>query len=213
MIFNNFFDRRKNTFEKSYELILQNMKNKGKKNTYNIVELGTSRSFVTGGVQGCLSPDPIYWYPNHPELWDWGAGIFTKVFAENLEGQNYKLHTVDPSKEAYTIVKTMCSEYDEVNIHLTDSTNFLNSFTEKIDFLYMDHMETSEEAAILHLTDAKLIVDKKLMSENGIILIDDIGPDIIDGKGKYSIPYLLDNGYKTVIHEYQVLMIRDNTEL
>lgn len=213
MIFNNFFDRRKNTFEKSYELILQNMKNKGKKNTYNIVELGTSRSFVTGGVQGCLSPDPIYWYPNRPELWDWGAGIFTKVFAENLEGQNYKLHTVDPSKEANTIVKTMCSEYDEVKIHLTDSTHFLNSFTEKIDFLYMDHMETSEEAAILHLTDAKLIVDKKLMSENGIILIDDIGPDIIGGKGKYSIPYLLDNGYKIIIHEYQVLMIRDNTAL
>ena len=90
---------------------------------------------------------------------------------------------------------------------------FLNSFTEKIDFLYMDHMETSEEAAILHFLDAKLVVDKNLISENGIILIDDIGPDIIGGKGKYSIPYLLDNGYKIVMHEYQVLMIRDNTDL
>jgi hypothetical protein len=211
MFFCNFFDRRKNTFEMSYELILQNMKNKN--TTYNIVELGTSRSFVTGGVQGCLSPDPIYWYPNHPELWDWGAGIFTKVFAENLQGQKYILHTVDPSKEANIIVRTMCNEYEEVKIHLAYSTNFLNSFTEKIDFLYMDHMETSEEAALLHLEDAKLVVEKNLMSENGIILIDDIGPNIIGGKGKYSIPYLLNNGYKIVMHEYQVLMIRDNTEL
>jgi hypothetical protein len=49
-------------------------------------------------------------------------------------------------------------------------------------------------------------VEKDLMNKNGIILIDDIGSNIIGGKGKYSIPFLLENGYEIVMHEYQVLM-------
>lgn len=207
MIYSSFFDRRTNTFEKSYELIIQNMEKKN--DIYNIVELGSSRSYVNGGVVGCLSTDKIYWQPNNPEVWDWGAGVFTKVFAENLKGQNYKLYTIDPSREANIIVTTMCGEYNEVKIDLNYSTNFLNNFNEKIDFLYMDHMETSEQAAHQHLYDAKLIIEKNLMSENGVILIDDIGHNIIDGKGKYSIPYLLENNYKIIIHEYQVLMIKN----
>ena len=207
MIYSSFLDRRTNTFEKSYELIIQNMEKKN--DIYNIVELGSSRSYVNGGITGCLSTDKIYWQPNNPELWDWGAGVFTKVFAENLKGQNYKLYTIDPSREANSIVTTMCGQYNEVKIDLNYSTNFLNNFNEKIDFLYMDHMETSEQAANQHLYDAKLIIEKNLMSENGVILIDDIGHNIIDGKGKYSIPYLLENNYKIIIHEYQVLMVKN----
>ena len=41
-----------------------------------------------------------------------------------------------------------------------------------------------------------------------IVVIDYIEDDIIGGKGKYSIPYLLENNYKIIIHEYQVLMIK-----
>jgi hypothetical protein len=47
------------------------------------------------------------------------------------------------------------------------------------------------------------------MSENGVILIDDIGDNITHTKGKYSLPYLLENGYKQVLAEYQVLLERD----
>jgi hypothetical protein len=136
-----------------------------KNRTYNIVELGSSRSFVTGGVPGCMSPDTKYWYPNNPNLWDWGAGIFTKVFAENLKGQKCNIYTVDPDINANIIVTVMCDEYKNVTICKTYSTNFLLDFNDKIDFLYMDHMETSEEAAIPHLVDVKLIIDKNMMSE------------------------------------------------
>jgi len=72
----------------------------------------------------------------------------------------------------------------------------------------MDHMESGEEACIQHLNDAKQIVEKDIMSENGIILIDDIGDNITNTKGRYSIPYLLENGYRQVIGEYQVLLER-----
>ena len=43
-----------------------------------------------------------------------------------------------------------------------------------------------------------------------IILVDDVGQSIIDGKGKYSIPFLQNNNYNIVIHDYQVLMEKNN---
>jgi len=208
MKYSQYFDRRTNTFLKSYEMIKEKMGNVNK--IYNIVELGTSRSFVNGDVDGCMNTDKKYWDPNNPTNWDWGAGIFTKVFAENLKDEKCNIYTIDPDDKAILIVTTMCNQYDKVKIFKTDSTNFLSNFNEKIDFLYMDHMETSEEAAIQHLNDIKLIIDKDLMSENGIILVDDVGHSIIDGKGKYSIPFLQNNNYKIVIHEYQVLMEKNN---
>lgn len=204
MKYSQYFDRRKNTFERSYSMILENI-NEDK--PYTIVELGTSRSFVSGGIAGCMNPDPSYWYPESPERWDWGAGIFTKVFSENLADKNIKLYTIDPSPQAIRIVTTMCST-DKVNIIKDYSTPVLKSFESKIDFLYMDHMESGEDACIKHLEDSKLIIERDLMSENGIILIDDVGDNITQTKGKYSIPYLLENGFSMVLHEYQVLLVK-----
>ena len=207
MKYSEFLGRRKNTFEKSYELIKNNINTSQK---YNVVELGTSRSFVNGDCQGCMNPDPKFWLPGSPEKWDWGAGIFTKVFLDNLNNENYLLYTVDPSEAACNIVYTMCKGNDNLKIIKDYSTNFLKCIDFKIDFLYMDHMESSEEACIKHLEDCKLIIEKNLISENGIILIDDVGDNIFNTKGKYSIPYLLQNGFVKVLHEYQVLLIKVN---
>ena len=206
MKYSEFFDRRKNTFEKSYDLILQHMKTNNDTNTYNIVELGTSRSFVSGNHPGCMSTDIQYLRPDKPSSWDWGAGIFTKVFSDNLDGRNYKLYTVDPNPNAIQIVSTMCGANKNVQIIQDYSSEFLKNIDFSIDFLYMDHMESGEDACIQHLKDSEYIIKNGLMSENGVILIDDIGDNITNTKGKYSIPYLLDNGYNQVLAEYQVLL-------
>jgi hypothetical protein len=203
-----FFDRRRNTFEKSYELILQQMKTNHDTTTYNIVELGTSRSFVSGNCPGCMSTDIRYWRPDKPSTWDWGAGIFTKVFSDNLDGKNYKLYTIDPNSDAIQIVTTMCGANKNIEIVQGYSTDFLKNIDFEIDFLYMDHMESGEDACIQHYKDSKYIIENGLMSNNSLILIDDIGDNITNTKGKYSIPYLLNNGYKQVIAEYQVLLER-----
>ena len=195
-----FFGRRKNTFEKSYELIKNIMKPEQK---YNIVELGTSRSFVNGGYQGCCDTNPLFWYPKSPEKWDWGAGIFTKVFCDNLKGENFSLFSIDPNDAAIKIVSVMCKDNIELKIIKDYSTNFLNSIDFKIDFLYMDHMESGEEACIQHLEDSKLIVEKNLISDNGIILIDDVGDNITHTKGKYSIPFLLQNGFVQILENFR----------
>ena len=39
----------------------------------------------------------------------------------------------------------------------------------------------------------------------GIILIDDC-PEGSVGKGKLSIPYLLQKGYQTILHDYQMIL-------
>jgi hypothetical protein len=203
MKYSEFFGRRKSTFEKTYELIRDTIHDK-----YTIIELGSSRSFVTGGKKGCMMTDTEYWKPDQPEIWDWGAGIFTKVFAENLKDTNCKIITIDPDSSANSIVTHMCKDYNNVIVKKEYSTEFINSFSGKIDCLYMDHMETCEKAALQHLEDIRIIIEKNLMSENGIILIDDVGNDSTYGKGKYSIPFLLNNGYKILIHDYQVLMVK-----
>ena len=203
MLYQEFFIHRTNTFKKSPELILENYKNK----SLNIVELGTTRSFLSG----VLCYDPSYFNVNEPHNWDWGAGIFTKVFSDNLSNNRieYKLYSVDPSVDAISVSKHICSDNNNI-IYINDySTNFLQNIDFKIDFLYMDHMESSEEACIQHLTDSKIVIENDLLSENGIILIDDVNyPDYIKSKGKYSIPYFLENNFQLVIGEYQVILVK-----
>ena len=208
MMYENFFDRRQNTFVKSFELI---MKHINTQEIYNIVEFGTSRSYVNGDIKGCLDPNPIYWHPDNPEKWDWGAGVFTKVFSDNLIHNkcNFNLYTVDPDENAIKIVNTMIDDSikNKVIIIKDYSTNFLQNIKFKIDFLYMDHMESSEEACKQHYIDAKYIVENDLMNSNSIILIDDCKTNS-HNKSKYSIPYLLDNGFKLILNEYQCLLTK-----
>ena len=203
MLYEQYFIHRTNTFKKAFDLLLEYHKNK----PINIVELGTTRSFLSG----VYCNNPVNFNMNEPHNWDWGAGIFTKVFSDNLNvgSFDYKLYTIDPSIDAINVSKHICCDNDNI-IYINDySTNFLQNIDFKIDFLYMDHMESSEEACIQHLTDAKFIVEKDLLSENGIVLIDDVNyPDYINSKGKYSIPYFLENNFYLVIGEYQVILVK-----
>ena len=197
----------------------------GKKNPL-IVELGASRSYVSGGNDGCMDDDPKYWDPSRPERWDWGAGIFSRVCAEIIAGTGASLHLVDLSPKAMRISKTITSGIDaNVSFHHTASTDFLRALAEPIDFLYMDHHETCEEGALLHRIDSELIVEHGLLALDGTILIDDVhvhgsaregvtrlirgllGKNGLHyGKGKYSIPYLRAQGFEILYEGYQVVL-------
>lgn len=192
--------QRKNTFSKTYELILENIKPKRK---YVIVELGTSRSFKSWGISSDLKD----WFPDDPTRWAWSDGCFTRLFLDNLEKYDIVMYTIDPCPNAINVVKTMTQNNKNIVIIQTTSTEFLKNFSDKIDFLYMDHLESGEEACNVHLEDARLLIEKDLMNDNALILIDDTPKlDTDFSKGQYSIPYLLDNGYERVIHEYQMLL-------
>jgi tetratricopeptide (TPR) repeat protein len=181
-----------------------------------IVELGTSRSFVPAGVDGTAVNDPKYWDVHAPAKWDWGAGIFTRMCAMHLEEYAPIIHTVDRSHNAIDICKVITGDYAHlISYHVMKSEDFLKGFNGKIDLLYMDTGESGEQADQLHLNEAKIIISRDLLSENAIILIDDVNiPGDKESKGKYSIPYLCDNGFQITMLQYQVMLQRSaNNEI
>lgn len=198
------------TFNHAFELFMRN-------NGRVVVELGTSRSFVHGGLPGCNSDDVQYWQPNNPAAWDWGAGIFTRVAAECLQEQYTVFHTVDLAAAHIARCKVITKPFaDKISYHVSSSQNFLNRFVGQIDLLYLDtgDMTPIEPTAQLQLEEAKIIVERNLIAPNGLILIDDVknttpqkfGETSDLGKSKYSLPYLLEHGFVIIDNEYQVLL-------
>jgi hypothetical protein len=187
------------------------------KNFKSIVELGTSRSFVDGRFEGCNSDDIKYWEPNNMEKWDWSAGCFTKVFSSIFSNsQEIKIHTVDIASSHINRCRYMNKDANNIIYHIDNSINFLNNYNGKIDVLYLDtgDMTPINETSKLQLEEAKIIVKRNLISDDGLILIDDVrscvpldnGENVEFGKGCLSIKYLIENGFDMVMDEYQTIL-------
>lgn len=178
-----------------------------------VVELGTSRSFVHGGLPGCCLDDTRFWEPQNPSHWDWGAGFFTRIACESLAHLKPVIYTIDIDGRAMRRCQIMTQDYAYlINYCVCSSEAFLmRCAPQSIDLLYMDTGNIDHDTAILHLREAKIIVEKNLLSPHGIILIDDVknfieGDNSGLGKAKYSIPYFLEHGYEMVENEYQVIL-------
>ena len=198
------------TFKKAFDLFTEN-------NGKVVVELGTTRSFVHGGLPGCNSDDVRFWTPNNPKNWDWGAGCFTRVAAECLAPLNPIFHTIDLAQQHINRCKVITAPFAHfVQYHVCSSLTYLADTTEKIDLLYMDtgDMTPIEPTAQLQLEEAKLVVSRNLIAPRGLILIDDVrnqtpkkfGEESDLGKAKYALPYLLEHGFEIIEDEYQVLL-------
>lgn len=213
--YNKFYGRvplfRSFTFKKAFEMFIEN---KGS----TIIELGTIRSFVHGGLDGCNSDDLKYWAPEKPENWDWGAGLFSLMAAEEFYDKNVEIHTVDICEAHINRSKIVSGKYqDIIKYHVSDSVSFIKSFSKKADLIYLDtgDMTPIEPTALHQLKEVHAIVESGILSDVGILLIDDVrnaAPIILcnekdlHGKAKYSIPYLISNGFEIIMDEYQVLL-------
>jgi len=193
-----------------------------------IVELGTSRSFVDGKYPGCNCNETHFWNPKEISKWDWGAGMFTYVAADVLGHLNPEFHTVDLMRDHIGRCRHMTKPFERfMHYHVRSSERFLKHWPKrkKIDLLYLDTGDISpvEPTAMLHLREAKIIVARNLLADDGIILIDDVRhpvPIKLDGdqtglgKAKYSIPYFLKNGFELIQDEFQIILrkVRASTE-
>jgi hypothetical protein len=215
MAFIQIFDRVPKSRYHTYKYCFEEFE-KNKMST--IVELGTSRSFVDGRFEGCNSNESKYWEPNNPDKWDWSSGFFTKVAPTCLNHlSNFKLHTVDSELEHISRSKLMNKENSKIiNYYISKSEDFLNSFTQNIDLLYIDTGDLTpvKVNAYLHLREVEIVVAKNLMKSGGLIVIDDVrscvsyqhGENIDKGIGYLAIPYLLENGFEVVMDEYQTVL-------
>lgn len=182
------FRKRRDTFRKTMELL----DNTGAK---MIIETGTSRE----GLKGAKS-----------------NGAATIVFGKWASRNNAFVHSVDISEASVTHAQKEVDRQhlqDFVKIHLSDSLVFLEKFDQKVDLLYLDSYDYSNDIDVQkksqqhHLEEFKRIEDQ--LHENTLVLIDDC--DLPNGgKGKSVIAYMLERGWKVLMESYQVLLVRED---
>lgn len=123
------------------------------------------------------------------------------------------VYVVDINAHHLAMSKQIVPESDYVHYTQQDSIEYLQNFDKKIDVLFLDSYDYCgpEENIIKchnHSLNEILAAWDKLNS-NCYILIDDVFDDTWTGKGKLSIPYLLDNGFVKVYRDdSQALFVR-----
>jgi len=182
-----------------------------------VIELGTCRSFVDGKYEGCNSDDKKYWNKYLYEQWDWGAGCFCLIFGQLLKDKGMLL-TLDLMKSHLDRCKHMMQDLGNLcGYHQGDSVDFLKKTSQKFDLIYLDtgDMHPIEPTCELQLEEAKMIVERGLLNDGGLILIDDVlngtpreqgNTDNRLGKSELSIPYLTKNGYEVIFEGYQYIL-------
>lgn len=142
--------------------------NRSKSN--NFIETGTTRKNIL----------------SHPSVEeraaDGGSTIFFSHYCSIYGG---KVWTCDIDSQNITNCKAATEEYKNfINYIVDDSINFLKSFNNDIDFLYLDSVDSSYDFASDHqLQEIEAAYDK--LNNRSIILLDDLGD-----KTTKSIPYL-----------------------
>ena len=173
-------DKRYPSFLLALELLKQN-------HSKTIVETGTSRYGDKGFV---------------------GDGGSTIIFGDWARQNDAVFYSVDIDPNAVQMAKNYTSGYgNSVQIYCDDSINFLASFPDPIDFLYLDSFDfelnnpgPSQEH---HLKEIIAVYPK--LHSNSIIMIDDCGL-LHGGKGKLVLEYLDERGWKILYQGYQVIL-------
>lgn len=200
----------------SFMLCAERLKDKS---NLSIIELGTCRSFVDGQFEGCNLDDAKYWKPENPEFWDWGAGCFILMFGQLFNGCD--LTTLDLMRSHIARSKVMTDSLGIKCDHVvSDSVSYLKATDKQYDLIYVDtgDMWPIEPTAQLQLDECKVIVERNLLKEGGILLIDDVRNKVPKeygdinnefGKSKYALEYLLNNGFHKVYTGYQYILMKD----
>lgn len=143
------------------------------------------------------------------EDWD-GAGYSTYLFGNYLRQRQGQLHSVDLTPAHCEFARTWTRVFGEtVHVHQADSVGFLKSFSNPIDVLYLDSLDTTEPG---HAEHALREVEAALphLHQESLILFDDTpwSDGAFTGKGAQAVPWLLHRGWTIRYAGYQVLLER-----
>ena len=142
-------------------------------------------------------------------------GASTAVFGLWAKANNASLYSVDISPESIAGARKAVMELDllnEVKLVTGDSVQFLENFSDPVDFLYLDsydydkHDESVQMASQEHhLKEFKAIEEQ--LGPDTVVLIDDC--DLPGGgKGKTVIEYMTRKGWQVDTNAYQVLLTK-----
>jgi len=146
---------------------------------------------------------------------DWGgAGFFTYLAGAYLHRRDGTLHTVDVSPSSCRFAREWTAPFGEtVKVHQQDSIQFLKEFSDKIDVLFLDSLDTTEPHHAEHgLAEMQAGLPK--LHEQSIIVIDDTpwNGGAFTGKGALAVPWLLKHGWVIGYAGYQVVLWRDGSQ-
>lgn len=142
-----------------------------------------------------------------------GDGWSTLNWEYYAKKTNSKVYVVDIDEGHLNQSKKIVPPSEFVEYAKDDSVNYLQNFDKKIDLLFIDSYDyCGDDENILKCHNHSLnevIAAWNKLNEHCFILIDDVFSDVWDGKGKLSIPYLLENGFEKVYFiDSQILLKR-----
>ncbi len=138
------------------------------KESVTIVETGTTRGSLGGGVVG--------------------DGWATLAFGWYCKRHGGEVYTIDILEEAIDECKKITEPYkDVINYIVGDSVEFLSSFDKEVDLLYLD---SSDDPQLIY-KELRSILDK--LTDTSLILIDDTHDGLRRGKGVIAGKFLLEN--------------------
>jgi SAM-dependent methyltransferase len=140
-----------------------------------------------------------------------GDGCSTIIYSDFLKEMKGKLYSVDIDPKAIALAsKALKNSREHIYFNVGDSIQFLNSFEDRIDFLYLDSYDfdfnNPHPSQYHHLKEIEAAYDK--LHDQSVVMIDDC--DLPHGgKGTLAIKYLLDRGWSIVYKGYQVILVKN----
>jgi hypothetical protein len=138
---------------------------------------------------------------------DWSAGYSTYLFAALLDGRPGRLISVDRDAAHCAFARRTVWGSPEV-VH-ADSVEWLRSFREPIDVLYLDSLDAHITGHAEHgLAEARAAEDK--LHDHSLVVFDDTVYDRGQwrGKGALGVPYLAGRGWAVRASGYQTVLGR-----
>ena len=133
MNFLNFYNHKKNFRYSSFEFSLNEAFKRGHK---TLVETGVARGKIK--------------FLFFPKI-NWKDGMSTMIFSDYAKHVNGKLTTCDiEKKNIINAKKFVKNNLDFVDFIVDDSINFLSSFDQEIDLLYLDSLDGQFKEASKH---------------------------------------------------------------
>jgi hypothetical protein len=136
--------------------------------------------------------------PDH-RLGDGWSTIYFRTLIDRVGGT---LHSVDIDPQhidvSTRVIEREFGDLDNTFHCCEDSVAFLRRFDKSIDILYLDSLDYSgdDSAARHQLAEIEAAFEK--LSNNGIVVVDDILESIDQGKAALSIPFLKSRGWSNI---------------
>ena len=137
---------------------------------------------------------------------NWKDGMSTMIFSDYAKYIGGMLTTCDIEKKNIRNAERFVKDNKKyVNFIVDDSLNFLSTFEQKIDFLYLDSLDGQfKEASDHQLKEIKIAKNK--LSEKSLVLLDDKG-----SKTNLSIDYMLSCDFKILNETKEQVLLSFST--